>query len=790
MVKPVLFGKFCLLERISVGGMAEVFRAKPMDAPGFEKFLALKRILPNLAEDDEFISMFIDEAKIAVQLTHRNICQIYELGRLNDSHYIVMEFISGRDVLAIQNRLRRERRIMSVGMAAYLCRQIACGLDHAHRKCAPDGTPLNIIHRDISPQNVLVSYTGEVKVIDFGIAKAATRSQKTQVGVLKGKFGYMSPEQVKGLPLDRRSDVFALGTLFYEMLTCRRLFHGESDFATLEMVRRGEHTPASELNPNVPPEIDAIVARALAPEADDRYQWCSEMMDELSDFLQKLRPPYTERTLDNWMQRTFEEETRQEQEKRQIFARFKSVEDVQEHNERLRQELAAEMGLPPEYDGADSDQIASEATQVWDPSASYNLPGAAESSADEDATMQDIDLPDLAALHTQIANMSGSTTPFKPPSALKPPPTTTGPVAYVPPSMAHLYQNQQPPPPSTSQATRLGVVLVVCFGFISMLLVAALAYVFFFTDMTRDRSRGAMMVNTRPIQEVEVLLNGKLIATRTPHVHRDLAPGRYTLEIRGQDHAPATQIVSIEGGLQFDVTVDLTPLPVGKGDLTLTLTPPEAEVHLDGKQVQGVGSKRSLSLDDRGEHIVEVRLAGHYVEELRLEVSNGQQVNKTIALRPIQGEIKLTSGEVRGKVLLDGQSAGTTPTTLKGLNPLEIHQIVIQAKGYHDWKKSVLFYPSHPRTYQATLRRSSDEPPPEEVVKVGYLTVDSGDTWWRIFVNDWDSGLTTPITEKRRLTLPAGQHTISYVRGDERHSVKITIEEGKTASLTQTFARP
>ena len=133
MVKPVLFGKFCLLERISVGGMAEVFRAKPLDAPGFEKFLAVKRILPNLAEDDEFIEMFIDEAKIAVQLGHRNICQIFELGRLNDSHDIVMEFISGRDILAIQNRMRRERRIMSVGQAAYLTRQLACGLDAAHR---------------------------------------------------------------------------------------------------------------------------------------------------------------------------------------------------------------------------------------------------------------------------------------------------------------------------------------------------------------------------------------------------------------------------------------------------------------------------------------------------------------------------------------------------------------------------------------------------------------------------------------------------------------------------------
>ncbi|MEO1273763.1 MAG: serine/threonine-protein kinase, partial [Myxococcota bacterium] len=181
-----------LNEFVVLGQVAEVFRAKRLDTPGFDKFLAIKRILPNLAEDNEFIQMFIDEAKITVQLNHRNICQIYELGRLEDSHYIVMEFISGRDILAILNRLRRERRIMSVGQAAYLVHQMALGLDSAHRKTDAQGSPLNIIHRDVSPQNVLVSYTGEVKIIDFGIAKAASRSSKTQAGVLKGKFGYMS----------------------------------------------------------------------------------------------------------------------------------------------------------------------------------------------------------------------------------------------------------------------------------------------------------------------------------------------------------------------------------------------------------------------------------------------------------------------------------------------------------------------------------------------------------------------------------------------------------------------
>jgi serine/threonine protein kinase len=242
--QPIPFGKYLLLERISVGGMAEVFRAKSFGVEGFEKILAIKRILPAMSEDKEFIEMFIDEAKIAGQLSHANICQIFELGRIGDTHFIAMEFVWGKDVLQIQNRFRRMKQIMPYSMAAFLCAKICEGLDYAHHKKDASGKPLMIIHRDVSPQNILVSYEGEVKLIDFGIAKAQSRSSKTQAGVLKGKFGYMSPEQVRGLPLDRRSDVFAVGTILYELMTGDRLFLGDSDFSTLEKVRNVDVLPS------------------------------------------------------------------------------------------------------------------------------------------------------------------------------------------------------------------------------------------------------------------------------------------------------------------------------------------------------------------------------------------------------------------------------------------------------------------------------------------------------------------------------------------------------------------
>jgi len=274
---PIQFGKYLLLERVNVGGMAEVFKCKTFGVAGFEKLVALKRILPTMVEDDEFIRMFIDEARISVQLGHANIVQIYELGRHGEHYYIAMEYIPSRDLRTILDKLRVNGTLMPIPQAAFTCTKICDALDYAHRKRDPSGAPMNIIHRDVSPQNVLIGYEGECKVIDFGIAKAANRASKTQAGVLKGKFGYMSPEQVRGLPIDRRSDVFAVGVLLYEMLTGERLFIGESDFSTLEKVRSAEVVPPTVYNKKINKELEGIVLKALAREVEDRYQWASDL---------------------------------------------------------------------------------------------------------------------------------------------------------------------------------------------------------------------------------------------------------------------------------------------------------------------------------------------------------------------------------------------------------------------------------------------------------------------------------------------------------------------------------
>ena len=309
---PVPFGKYLLLDRVAVGGMAEVFLAKTFGVQGFERLVAVKRILSSMADDQSFIEMFVDEAKIVGHLSHANIAGIYELGKVGNAHYIAMEYVWGKDLLQVMNRHRLFGQRIPPQRAAFIAAKMCDALDYAHNKRDARGRPLELIHRDVSPQNVLVSFDGNVKIIDFGIAKAQSRTTKTVAGFVKGKFGYMSPEQVRGKKLDPRSDIFAVGICLYEMLTCDRLFVGESDFETMDMIRAAKIPPLSSVIPDVPRELDAIVMRALSREPQDRFQTAGELSHALMGWLMTQRPPYTMARLAEWMQTAFEDEMRGE----------------------------------------------------------------------------------------------------------------------------------------------------------------------------------------------------------------------------------------------------------------------------------------------------------------------------------------------------------------------------------------------------------------------------------------------------------------------------------------------
>jgi serine/threonine protein kinase len=284
LMEPIQFGNYTLLERISHGGMAEVFRAKSFGEAGFEREVALKVLLPSVASDQEFVNMLIDEAKIAGQLNHANIAQIFDLGVADNRYYIVQEYVKGKDLRAILKHKLSKKASLDVSKACYIALKVCEGLYYAHNKEDAGGRPLNLVHRDISPHNILISDEGEVKIIDFGIAKAEGRATQTMAGLVKGKFAYMSPEQIRGLPVDHRSDIFATGILLHEMLTTRPLFSRSSEFETLKRARSAMADPPSQVNPKVPGALDTIVLKALARHVDDRYQTAQQFRDALWAF--------------------------------------------------------------------------------------------------------------------------------------------------------------------------------------------------------------------------------------------------------------------------------------------------------------------------------------------------------------------------------------------------------------------------------------------------------------------------------------------------------------------------
>ena len=284
------FGRYQLLEKIAAGGMAEVFKARMSGEEGFEKVVAIKRILPHMADSVDFITMFIDEAKLAAQLTHSNIIHIYDLGKVDAYHYIAMEYVEGKDLRSILKLGHERGWPLPLELALFVASKVANALDYAHRRLGPEGRELDLVHRDVSPQNILISFEGDIKLCDFGIAKATTTMSQTQTGALKGKLQYMSPEQAWGRKVDRRTDIYALGLVLHEMLTGDRLFTGDTDLVILEQVRDAVIALPSSKNPDVPEKVDQIVLRALSKDPAARFQNASDFEKEINAVLYSFRP--------------------------------------------------------------------------------------------------------------------------------------------------------------------------------------------------------------------------------------------------------------------------------------------------------------------------------------------------------------------------------------------------------------------------------------------------------------------------------------------------------------------
>ena len=307
------------MERLAAGGMAEVFRAKQMGYGGFEKTVAVKRILPHFAESEEFKTMFRMEANLSAMLQHSNIAQIFANGENDGYLFLVMEFVDGKNLRQLLARADKLQLRIPIEICCFIAGESLKGLDYAHHFIdEKTGEPMGIIHRDVSPQNIMMSYEGSVKVVDFGIAKAASKAESgTKAGVLKGKFGYMSPEQARGADLDKRSDVFAMGIVLWELITQRRLFTHEDELRTLEKVRECKVPKPSEKNPTIPYALEKIVMRALEKEPGVRYNSCGEFYADLARYMNDRHPSFIPTDFAKFMKEFYKEEIVEDKKRRE-----------------------------------------------------------------------------------------------------------------------------------------------------------------------------------------------------------------------------------------------------------------------------------------------------------------------------------------------------------------------------------------------------------------------------------------------------------------------------------------
>ncbi len=303
-------GRYELLAELATGGMAEIHLARQTGIAGFERLVVIKKLLPHLKKEKKFLEMFLDEARIVAQMSHPNIVQIYELGEEQSEYYIAMEYLEGESLGYLVRKALASMLRLPPSLAVNIAVQVCHGLEYAHTLLDNDGNALKVVHRDVSPQNIIVLFSGGVKLLDFGVAKAASKLHKTKVGTLKGKFAYMSPEQCLGQPVDNRSDLFSLGIVLWEVLSYRRLFKREQEAATINAIINTQVRPPSQTNKKIPPYLDAVVLKALEKDPNKRFQSAEDMGSALNDALRKMGKPAGVREMSQFMKKVFADRAR------------------------------------------------------------------------------------------------------------------------------------------------------------------------------------------------------------------------------------------------------------------------------------------------------------------------------------------------------------------------------------------------------------------------------------------------------------------------------------------------
>ncbi|MFH1829292.1 MAG: serine/threonine-protein kinase [Pseudomonadota bacterium] len=622
-------GQYYIMEKIAQGGMAEIYKGLAYDVHGIsERAVCIKKILSHLVADKDFIGSIIDEAKLAVKLVHGNIAQTYDLGKVGDDYYMVMEFVDGATLSQINKRCIAQGTLIPIPILAYFISEVAQGLDYMHRRTDEDGRALHIVHRDISPQNIMVSFSGTVKIIDFGIAKAAFKAAPTDSGMLKGKFAYMSPEQAYGDAVDHRSDIYSLGIMMHEFLTGKRLFKASDSRETIRNVRRSQVDQPSSIRPEVPEELDRIAMKALSKDRRHRYPFASEFRDDLIKFLHKNYPE------------------------------FKSADAAAFVQELFRKEMESQRPLVA--DSKTPALIIDRSNSAICGDEQFEVTGAA---------MAPIDLKEFM-VEERLPTPTIAKPPSEEPSEIKEP----------------LKITRRRSPQTIKKALLTGL-LVFCIGSI----MTGLVYYFLQRSHPEKQMAqfAEAMVVTKPA-DADVSLDGKPAGQGSPVIIKDIKPGEeHIIRVTKDGYFAHERIFTPKRGEFISMSVELKLSAAPEAHLELITTPSGATVFIDDKETNLRTPVTLEDLDIKKEHTIGLYLAGYKFWSKKLNLEAGQVKSFDITLAKNFGSVLIDSDPQGSLVMIDGTPVGQTPLTKEDLDPEKVYNIEIWHEGYDSVTKEI-----------------------------------------------------------------------------------------------------
>lgn len=600
------YGRYQFLTKLATGGMAQVFLARERGLEGFDRLVVLKRILPHLAENEEFVRMFLQEARVAARLNHPNIAGIYDVGKEGESYYIVMEYVHGEDFRRVVRQANREGRILPVPLACRMVIGACAGLEFAHARLDEQGKPLGIVHRDISPQNLLITFEGAVKVIDFGIAKAADSANHTKTGVLKGKYSYMSPEQADGKRVDRRSDVFALGIVLYELVTHQRLFKRQSDLSTIQAVMACKVKPPSDVNPAVDKELEAIILRVLTKDRDARTATAGQLQQELEEYLARHQLPGSTAHLKQFM--------------REAYAERLALEAKLGHP--YYEEEPSPTAKPTPSGSFDFDRAPQRPPPLPPPVAGLDEPG--DPGRSRGALTPVLPRPDERRADER-----------RPPAVeLAPMPRRPAPLVVPPPLSPSVQDGELSSVSRVVRQVRSRRALAVTFVLtVAVLGVTAAVFLGRTGAFSMPGRHAQLRVQSDP-PGAELFLDGQPAGQTTPATV-PVEPGRpHELRLEKSGFAPTTDALPAFAG---ELARSYTLAARAVGAVSVTTSPPGASIVLDGHTLDRPTPAMLADLVPTRDHELVLSLAGYEDEVVTVSVRPGRTTSVAKALRPRPG---------------------------------------------------------------------------------------------------------------------------------------------------------